>query len=365
MLTRLAYLTITHLFAAIRLLWASDHDKAAETLALRHQLDALLRKRAPHRVAFTAADRTFLAALLHHLPRASLGRLRLPVRPDTLLRWHRELMRHRHARTCAPKRPGRPRTVRSIRVLVLRLARENHTWGYRRIHGELTTLGIKVAASTVWEILRKEGIDPAPQRTTTTWAVFLRSQADALLAMDFLETISLTGQRQYILAVIEHGTRRIRILGTTARPTHDWVTQSIKNLAMDLADAGARARFLIRDRDMKYPALMDEILAKAGIRTVLAGVRIPRMNSHMERWVRTCRRELLDHTLIWNERHLRHTLREFEHHYNEHRPHRSLQAATPLRALPNPITDPDRPTRLDIHRRDRLAGTLHEYRHVA
>ncbi|MGW1551381.1 helix-turn-helix domain-containing protein [Streptomyces sp. NPDC002346] len=144
-----------------------------------------------------------------------------------------------HARRSRPKRPGRPRTHVSIRAFVLRLARENSTWGYRRIHGELALLGIQVAPSTVWEILKAEGIDPAPDRTTTTWATFLRSQGDAILAMDFIETVTLTGQRQYILAAIEHATRRVRILGTTAHPSAPWVTQAIKNLIMDVEDAGA------------------------------------------------------------------------------------------------------------------------------
>ncbi|MFE2738094.1 hypothetical protein [Streptomyces sp. NPDC059349] len=116
--------------------------------------------------------------------------------------------------------------------------------------------------------------------------------------MDFIETITLTGQRQYILAAIEHTTRRIQILGTTAHPTADWVTQTIKNLVTDVQDVGIRGKFLIRDRDTKYPALIDEILADAGIRTVLPGVRMPRMNSITERWVCTLRRELLDRTLI-------------------------------------------------------------------
>ncbi|MEV0830129.1 hypothetical protein [Nonomuraea rubra] len=192
-------------------------------------------------------------------------------------------MRRRHARICGPKRPGRPPTVPSIRALILRLVRENPSRGCRRVHGELTTLGIKVAP-TVWEILKQAGLDPAPERASTTWADFLRSQADALLACDFLETITLNGQRQYILAVIEHATGRVRVLGTTAHPNGNWVTQVIRNLLMDLDDAGCRARFLLRDRDGKFPALMDEILAEAGITTVLTGVRMPRMNSIMERW---------------------------------------------------------------------------------
>jgi putative transposase len=255
--------------------------------------------------------------------------------------------------------------VRSIRLLVLRLARENPSWGYRRIHGELLVLGIKVAASTVWEILRQAGIDPAPGRTSTTWASFLRFQAGALLACDFLETVTLTGERFFVLAVIEHATRRIRILGATPHPTASWVIQAARNLVMDLQDAGSRARFLIRDRDGKYPTLFGTVLTDAGIVTVLSGVQMPRMNSIMERWVQTCRHELLDRTLIWNQRHLLHALREFEHFYNEHRPHRALRAAAPLQPLPDPITDPEQITCLEIRRRDRLGGTLREYQHAA
>ena len=216
--------------------------------------------------------------------------------------------------------------MHSIRLLVLRLARENPSWGYRRIHGELLVLGIKVAASTVWEILQQAGIDPAPERASTTWASFLRSQADALLACDFFETDTLTGARLYVLAVIEHSTRRVRILGATAHPSSSWVVQAARNLVMDLENAGSRARFLIRDRDGKFPGLFDPVLKDAGIQVVLSGVQMPRMNLIMERWVQTCRHELLDRTLIWNQRHLLHALREFEHFYNQHRPHRTLQA---------------------------------------
>ncbi|WP_433432988.1 integrase core domain-containing protein [Nonomuraea sp. CA-141351] len=344
----------------------SDRDKDVEILVLRHQITVLERQLGPDtRVRFTPEDRAFPAALLTSLPREVLRRLRLLVRPDTVLRWHRDLIRRRHARTCRPKRPGRPPRVRSIRALILRLVRENPGWGYRRVHGELTTLGIKVAPSTVWEILKQEGLDPAPERAFTTWADFLRSQADALLACEFIETITLNGQRQYILAVIEHTTRRIRVLGTTAHPSAGWVTQAIRNLVMDLDDTGCRARYLIRDRDGKFPALMDDILAEAGIKTVITGIRIPRMNSIMERWGQSCRHELLDRCLVWNEHHLRHALREYEHFYNQHRAHQALDQAAPLRTVPDPITDPERITDLKIRRRDRLGGVLHEYSQAA
>jgi transposase InsO family protein len=365
MLLRLAYLGITNAFVLLRLLPGADRDKDAEILALRHQLAVLHRQLGGQRVRFDPADRAWLAALLHQLSRPSLHRLRLLVRPDTILRWHRDLLARRHAAASRPRRRGRPRTVRSIRALVLRLVRENPSWGYRRVHGELLTLGVKVAASTVWEILREARIDSAPDRAATTWAQFLRSQAEALLAADFIETVTLTGTRLYVLAVIEHASRRVRVLGATAHPSAAWVTQTARNLMMDLEDAGCRVTYLIRDRDGKYPALFDTILADAGITVVLSGVRIPRMNAVMERWVRTCRRELLDRTLIVNQRHLLHALREYEVFYNKHRPHQGIANARPLAPLPEPITDPDRLAHLNIHRRDRLGGILHEYEHAA
>ncbi|MGW2214133.1 integrase core domain-containing protein [Nonomuraea sp. NPDC001684] len=366
MLLRLAYLAVTNTFAALRLLPMGDRDKDVEILALRHQITILERQLGVGaRARFAPEDRAFLAALLAPLPRDVLRRLRLLVRPDTVMRWHRDLVQRCHARASVPKRRGRPPTVRSIRALVLRLIRENPSWGYRRVHGELTTLGIKVAPSTVWEILKQEGIDPAPERASTTWADFIRSQAEALLACDFIETVTLDGQRQYILAVIEHATRRVRVLGTTAHPTANWVAQAVKNLVMDLEDAGCRVRYLIRDRDGKFPALMDEILAETGIQTMLTGIRMPRMNAIMERWVQSCRRELLDRCLIWNERHLRHALREYEQFYNRHRAHQALAQAAPLRPVPDPITDPERIASLTIRRRDRLGGILHEYSHAA
>ncbi|MFD8386611.1 integrase core domain-containing protein [Streptomyces sp. NPDC059679] len=365
MLLRLAYLGVSNAFAMLRLLPMTDRDKDAEILALRHQITVLERQLGEDKVGFTPNDRAYLAALLHRLPLHVLRRLRLLVRPDTVLRWHRSLVARRHATSCRPKRPGRPRTVRSIRILVLRLAKENPSWGYRRLHGELLVLGVKVGASTVWDILKKAGIDPAPERNSSTWASFLRSQADALLACDFMETVTLPGVRMYVLVVIEHGSRRIRILGATTHPIASWVAQAAKNLVMDLEDLGCRARFMIRDRDGKFPVLFDAALKDAGIEVVLSGIQTPRMNSIAERWIQTCRRELLDRTLIWNQRHLLHTLREFERFYNGHRPHQGIANARPLQPLPPPIDDPDTLARLNIRRHDRLGGILHEYRNAA
>ncbi|MFJ6564231.1 integrase core domain-containing protein [Streptomyces sp. NPDC091412] len=365
MLLRLAYLGVSNALALLRLLPVRDRDKDIEILALRHQVTVMGRQLGKHGPRFDAADRAFLAALLHRLPMDVLRRVRLLVRPETVLRWHRDLVARRHAAQSRPQRPGRPRTVHSIRALVLRLARENPNWRYRRVHGELLVLGIKVAVFTVWQILEEAGIDPAPEHGSCTWADFLCFPADALLACDFFEAVSLTGARLHVLAVIEYASRRVRILGATAHPTAAWVAQAAKNLVMDLEDEGCQARFLIRDRDGKFPDLFDGIVKVAGIQVVLSGVRMPRMNAVMERWVQTCRRELLDCTLIWNQRHLLHALREFERFYNSHRPHQSMGNVRPLCPLPEPIIDPARLAHLEVRRRDRLGGVLHEYQHAA
>jgi len=184
------------------------------------------------------------------------------------------------------------------------------------------------------------------------------------LACDFFETVTLSGTRMFVLAVIEHHTRRIRVLGVTAHPCASWVARAARNLLMDLQDAGCRARLLIRDRDGKFPGMFDAILADAGIKVVLTGVRMPRMNAIIERWAQTCRCELLDRTLIWNQHHLLRALREFEAFYNTHRPHQGTANARPLLPLP-PITDPDQIAHLDIRRHQRQGGILNAYEHAA
>jgi putative transposase len=331
-LLRLPYLMLTSVFTFIRLLPMSDIDKNIEILTLRHQLAILQRQIDKPRL--TQSDRAFLAALLHRLPRPQLRQLHLIVSSDTVLRWHRDLLRRHHAKVSRPKRPGRPPTSRSIQALILGLARENPNWG-RRIHGELAALEIKVAPSTVWEIIQAHGIEPAPQRDHPTWAGFLRSQAHAILAADFFETRTLTGARLYVFAVIEHATRRIHILGTTAHPTAAWTTQLARNLVMDLQDAGVTIKYLIRDRDSRYTRAFDNVFEDEDIAIVKTGIRV-RMNAIMERWVRSCRAELLDRTLILNQAHLLHTLHEYESFYNEHR-----------RSLPEPDhrTGPTQPPR--------------------
>jgi len=189
---------------------------------------------------------------------------------------------------------------------------EQVLWGYRRIHGELAGLGITVAPSTVWQILKNAGISPAPRRDGPGWPEFLRSQAQGILALDFLTADLLNGTKVYVLAAMEHGTRRIWILGATEHPVQSWVVQQARNLLMDLEDAGTRAKFVLHDRDASFTAAFDAVFHAAGARVVRCAVQAPRMNSIMERWIGGCRHELLDRTLIWNQRHLMTVLREYE-----------------------------------------------------
>jgi len=211
MCLRFVFLLITRVAAWLRLSRREEVWKTAEILLLRHQL-AVLQRRHPRRPELNWADRALLAALLGLIPKARRQGLRLLVTPDTIVRWHRDIVRRRWAARSIRDRTGRPATRRNIRALVRRLARENPGWGYRRIHGELAGLGVKIAASTVWEILKASGIDPARRRTGPTWPQFLRSQAEAILACDFFTVDLLDGTQAYVLAVIEHATRRIRMV---------------------------------------------------------------------------------------------------------------------------------------------------------
>src|SRR6266480_4691936 len=357
MCLRFVFLLITQVAAWLRLSRREERWKTAEILILRHQL-AVLQRRQPRRPKLNRADRALLATLLGLIPKARRQGLRLLVTPDTIVRWHRDIVRRRWAARSRRGRTGRPSTRRNIQALVRRLARENPEWGYRRIHGELAGLGVKVTASTVWEILKASGIDPAQRRTGPTWPQFLRSQAEAILACDFFTVDLLDGTQAYVLAVIEHATRRVRILGVTLHPTGEWTTQQARNLLMDLGDRTDRVKFMIRDRGSNFTAAFDAVLAADGIRTVLCNVRTPRMNAVAERWIGGCRRELLDRTLIWNQAHLLRILRDYETHHNQHRPHRSLHGAAPLKPLPESAD-------LDLYhvrKHTHVAGLINEYR---
>ena len=240
---RLTYLLFARLLSWLALLARSEATKDVEILVLRHEV-TVLRRRHP-RPTMNWVDRAVLSALSRLLP-TSVRRVRL-VSPRTLLRWHTQLVARRW--TYPRRQPGRPPTPQPIRALILQMARENPTWGYRRIHGELIGLDHRIAASTVWTVLNAAGIDPAPLRSGPTWRQFLAAQAHTILAVDFVHVDTVFLRRLYVLVVIEHGRRRVHLAGISAHPTAAWVTQQARNLLMDLGDHANRFRFLIRDRD--------------------------------------------------------------------------------------------------------------------
>ena len=354
---RLAYLAVLQVFGWLALLARSERTKDAEILILRHQVAVLQRQVKTRRLSW--ADRAILAALARLLPSTRLRQLHLIVSPRTLLRWHASLVR-RH--WTFPRRvPGRPRTAPAIRALVLEMARDNPGWGYRRIHGELTGLGYKLAPSTVWQILKDAGIDPAPRRSGQTWRAFLESQAKTILAVDFFHVDTVFLRRLYVLFVIEHSTRRVHLAGITAHPAGEWVTQQARNLLMNLEDRAAGFKFLIRDRDTKFTAAFDAVFTAAGMRIIRTPVRAPRANAIAERWISSARRECLDRMLIASEGHLRLMLSEYVNHYNLHRPHRALQQEPPA-GHPHPLP---LGANVRVLRRDRLGGLIREYAQVA
>jgi putative transposase len=348
----LIYWALRRVLELVLLRLRSERSKELEIVLLRHELQVLRRQVARPRLE--RADRALLAALSRARPRARWDSFL--VKPATVLRWHRELVRRRW--TYRRRRSGRPSISGDVRQLVLRLASENPSWGYRRIHGELVGLGVSVAPSTVWELLRGAGIEPAPRRAGPSWREFLRQQAASVMACDFFTVDTAFLRRYYVLFFIELSSRRVHFAGVTANPNGAWVTQQARNLVVARADESGPFRCLVRDRDSKFSAAFDEVFRAEGIRVIRAPVRAPKAKAHAERWVRSVRQECLDWLLIFGRGHLERVLRSYVEHYNEHRPHRALGQRPPAgEGCPAPI----RQAALAVRRRDRLGGLLHEY----
>jgi putative transposase len=328
-LIRIIYLVVRQILGLAVLALCGDMAKNAELLVLRHENAVLCRHAG--RVRYDPADRVCFAALARLMPRNRWPDV-FPVTPATLLAWHRKLAATKYD-TSNRRKPGRPPTVPGIVRLVVRLAKENPLWGYRRIHGEVTKLGVTVAPSTVWEILRAAGIDPAPRRAGPTWRQFLHVQAAGILAVDFFHVDTVLLKRLYVLVFIEHGTRRMHLGGVTSNPTGEWTAQQARNLCLILDERFKDIKFLIRDRGSNFTASFDAVFQASGTRILRTAVQVPRMNAICERLVGTLRRELLDRVLIIGERHLQAVLTEYQAHYNTARPHQGIASAPPTTNL--------------------------------
>ena len=303
---RLLYLIFQQVLSLVVLMGRTASSKDVEILVLRHEVTVLRRTNPTPRLNW--ADRAVFAGLLRWLPTALRGH-RL-VTPGTILRWHRRLVRKGWT---YPNRSGRPPIDAVVAVLVERMARENPTWGYRRIQGELLKLGHRVGASTIRRILKRRRIPPAPSRhTDTSWRQFLRTQAATMLAVDFFHVdCAVTLRRLYVLFALEVGNRYLHILGVTGHPDGRWTTQQARNLVMDLGERAESFRFLVRDRAGQLAATFDAVLANAGIEVAKIPPRCPQANCFAERIVLTLRTELTDRMLIFGEQHLRRVLAEY------------------------------------------------------
>jgi transposase InsO family protein len=356
MTARMLYLIFVRLTSWMILLARSAAAKDAELLVLRPEV-AVLRRQNP-KPKLDWADRAIIAALARLLPRPL--RMNRLVTPETLLRWHRRLIRWRWT---YPHRGGRPPVDPQIAVLIEQMARENPGGGYQRIRGELPGLGIRVGASTVRRVLTRLRIPPAPQRSQPTWRRFLRTQASTMLACDFFHVdCAVTLRRVYVFFVIEVGTRYVHVLGVAAHLDGASTVQQARNLLMDFGEHAAR--FLIRDRAGQFTAGFDAVLSGAGIEVVKIPPRSPGANAFAERWVRTARAEVTDRMLIAGSRHLRAVLDEYAAHCNHHRPHRTRNLRPPGCDDLTMATTTDL-TAARIRPRRVPGGLIHEYERAA
>ncbi len=299
MLFSLIYLLVRRVLGAAR---RPQDERDIEILVLRHQVKVL--RRQVKRPRLHRLDRVLLAAASRAMPRDLWSSF--VVGPETLVRWHRELVRKKwtYKRRC---RPGRPPIDPEIRDLIVSFAKENPRWGYQRIRGELLKLNLRVSATTVRTIVLRHGLDPAPRRAGPTWTEFLGSQAAGILACDFFTVDTLLLKTYYVLFFFELSTRRVHVVGVTAPPDSAWVTQQARNLSIEERLVGVR--FLLRDRDAKFSGPFDEVFRTEGAGIVRTPIRAPRANAFAERFVRTVRRECLDHVLVYGRRHLERVLR--------------------------------------------------------
>jgi len=335
----MVWFILKHIFATffdlINIRQLTDQEKALEILMLRQQLSILQRK-LNHPIKPNRAEKLTLAVLAAKLkavtqrPTSQLQDVIRIFKPETVLRWHRELVRRKWTYPRQNK-GGRPPTDKVLEDLILRLARENPRWGYGKIHGELIKLGFQTSEPNVGNILKRNGIQPAPVRHGSIgWHHLMNHYKDQILACDMFTVETVWLQTIYVLFFIELGSRRVHFASITTNPHQIWTTQQARQLVWDLAHDGSSLRFLIHDHDSSFSKAFDAVFISEGYHVIHTPFRAPNANAFAERWIRTARQECLDHILILSSAHLKRVLSEFVAYYNLSRPHQGLEQRTPI-----------------------------------
>jgi len=350
---------ILHVLIAMVAGWLQRHQQQvityllAENRALKAQLGG-------RRLRLTNAERRRLAALAHPLGRQRLKELATLVTPDTLLRWYQRLVVQKFDGSQQRRALGRPRVAKEVEQLVIRMAKENATWGYRRIQGALANLGHAIDPITVRNILRRYHLEPAPQRRKggMSWSQFLKLHWDVLAATDFFTVEVATWHglvTYYVLVVMELATRRVHIAGITPHPTAAFMQQCARQFTDPYDRCLVGKRYLIHDRDAKCTQAFDALLKASGVEPILLPPRSPNLNAHCERFVRSIKEEALSQVVMLGERALYYTIHQYVSHYHTERNHQGL-----ANHLIAPEPELARHSG-QVRRRDRLGGLLHYY----
>ncbi len=323
----------------------------------------ILKARLKGRLKLSDAERATLAEIGHRLGRKVLAEVATVARPDTILAWYRKLVARKFDGSKARRSPGRPRIKRELEQLIVRMAKENHDWGYDRIVGALANLGYKVCDQTVGNVLQRHALPPAPERKrTTTWAAFIRVHLALLAATDLFtaEVLTLRGLvTYYVLFFIHLESRRVAIAGITVHPDERWMRQMARNVTMEGCGSLRDCRYLLHDRDTKYTQSFRAIIASGRVEPLMLPARSPNLNAYAERWVRSVKEECLCKVVLFGERSLRRALDEYVEHYHAERNHQGKG---------NVLLFP-RGTNIrregPVQCRERMGGLLRYYHHEA
>jgi transposase InsO family protein len=316
-------LLLAPIYSLVSSMFLRDQDR--EILLLCQQL-LIMQRQLGRKPAYGRLERFGLLLAALRLSKRRLASARLIVQPDTLLRWHQELVR-RHWTFRQMRRPGRPPTTEEIQDLVVRLARENPHWGCKRIQGEMLKLGLTVSRSTVFRLLRRHALGPPPNnRHSLTWSQFLGQYKDFIWACDFFTVTTARLQTFYVLFFMELRRRRLLLVNVTEHPDAEWVVQQARNLSVQHDHL---PRFILHDRDGKFNEAFDAFAEAIGSRIIKLPARSPNLNAYAERWIRSVREECLDQIIVLSERHLRYVLKEYVDYFMKRRPHQGLKQQPP------------------------------------